>query len=74
VENFAEVYAALDEAGGARRIAEPGELPDALAEMIADPKALRDMARAASAAIERLTGALERTMHAIAPYFGLEAR
>jgi 3-deoxy-D-manno-octulosonic-acid transferase len=68
VQNFAEVYAALDEAGGARRVADPKALAEAFAEMIVDPRSLRDMARAAGSAVERLTGALDRTMRAIEPY------
>jgi 3-deoxy-D-manno-octulosonic-acid transferase len=68
VQNFAEVYAALDAAGGARCIANRDALSEAFAEMIIDPRALRDMARAAGAAVERLTGALDRTMRAIEPY------
>jgi 3-deoxy-D-manno-octulosonic-acid transferase len=68
VQNFAEVYAALDEAGGAWSVDDPKALTDAFAEIIVDPRALRDMARAASSAVERLTGALERTMQAIEPY------
>jgi 3-deoxy-D-manno-octulosonic-acid transferase len=68
VQNFTEVYAALDAAGGARCVANRDALSDAFAEMIIDPRALRDMARAAGAAVERLTGALDRTMRAIEPY------
>jgi 3-deoxy-D-manno-octulosonic-acid transferase len=71
VQNFAEVYAALDAAGGARSVADGEALPQAFAEMIGDPRALRDMARAAGLTVERLTGAVDRTMQAIEPYLAL---
>ena len=68
VQNFASVYEALDEAGGAREISDSRTLAVAFAEMIADPKRLREMVRAAGAAVEGLTGAVDRTMRAIEPY------
>jgi len=77
VHNFASVYQTLDAAGGARQIADGRALASAFAEMIVNPKGLRDMARSASQAIERLTGAVDRTMRAIEPYLAqavLEAR
>jgi 3-deoxy-D-manno-octulosonic-acid transferase len=77
VHNFASVYEALDEAGGARQISDSRTLALAFAQMIADPKTLREMVRAASSAVERLTGAVDRTMRAIEPYlvhFALGAR
>ena len=49
----------------------------AFAQMIADPKKFRETVRAASSAVERLTGAVDRTMRAIEPYlvhFALGAR
>ena len=77
VHNFANVYEALDEAGGARQVTDSRTLALAFAEMIADPRRLREMVRAAGAAVERLTGAVDRTMRAIEPYlvhFALGAR
>jgi 3-deoxy-D-manno-octulosonic-acid transferase len=77
VHNFASVYEALDEAGGAREVSDSRTLAIAFAEMIADPRRLRDMVRAAGQAVERLTGAVDRTMRAIEPYlmhFAFEAR
>ncbi|MFI5016230.1 MAG: 3-deoxy-D-manno-octulosonic acid transferase [Hyphomicrobiales bacterium] len=68
VHNFAGVYEALDAAGGARQISDGRALAAAFAEMIVNPKRLRDMARAAAQAVERLTGAVDRTMRAIEPY------
>ncbi|MBV8184950.1 MAG: 3-deoxy-D-manno-octulosonic acid transferase [Hyphomicrobiales bacterium] len=77
VQNFESVYRALDEAGGAREITDSRTLALAFAQMIADPKKLREMVRAAGMAVERLTGAVDRTMGAIEPYlvhFALGAR
>ncbi|MBW0003637.1 MAG: 3-deoxy-D-manno-octulosonic acid transferase [Hyphomicrobiales bacterium] len=77
VQNFESVYRALDEAGGAREITDGRTLALAFAQMIADPKKLREMVRAAGMAVERLTGAVDRTMGAIEPYlvhFALGAR
>jgi 3-deoxy-D-manno-octulosonic-acid transferase len=68
VENFAGVYAVLDEAGGARQISDGRALAEAFAELIVNPKGLRDMARAAGLAVDKLTGAVDRTMRAIEPY------
>ncbi len=68
VHNFASVYEALDEAGGAREITDSRTLALAFAEMIVDPKTLREKVRAASSTVERLTGAVDRTMRAIEPY------
>jgi hypothetical protein len=36
--------------------------------LIDNPRALRDMARNAGLAVEKLTGAVDRTMQAIEPY------
>jgi len=73
VENFAEVYAALDHSGGARRILDGTALADAFAELILDPKGLRAMTRAAGLAVATLSGAVERTMGALEPYLSLRA-
>ena len=67
VDNFAEAYVALDEAGGARAVARPEELGDALIDLFANTARLRAMARAAAEAVERRSGAIERSMRALAP-------
>jgi 3-deoxy-D-manno-octulosonic-acid transferase len=77
VHNFADVYATLDAAGGARQISDCRALAEAFAELIVNPKGLRDMARAAGLAVGRLTGAVDKTMRAVEPYLAqlaLEAR
>jgi 3-deoxy-D-manno-octulosonic-acid transferase len=65
--NFRDVYAALDEAGGALEIARPEALGDALIGLFANTARLRAMARAAGDTVERRAGAVERSMRALAP-------
>ncbi len=67
VGNFRDVYAALDEAGGALEIARPEDLGDALVALFAIASRLRAMARAAGDTVERRAGAVERSMRALAP-------
>ena len=77
VDNFAQVYAALDGAGGALRLADADALVPALADLLADESLMREMARAGAEALEGFTGAVERTMASIEPFIAsmrLEAR
>ena len=67
VGNFADVYAALDASGGAVEVADPEGLGDALIALFADSARLRAMARAAGDTVERRSGAVERSMMALAP-------
>jgi 3-deoxy-D-manno-octulosonic-acid transferase len=68
VANFADAYALLDSAGGAALVRDARELAEALTALFRDGGKLRAMARAAAKAVESRTGALERTLDAIAPY------
>ncbi len=69
MENFAEVVAELVEAGGLRQVADAGQLPQALRELLRDPAAGRAMARAGATAMARHAGAAARNaawiLHAI---------
>ncbi len=65
VANFADAYAALDDAGGALAIARPGDLGDALIALFVDAARLRAMARAAGDTVARRAGAVDRSMHAL---------
>lgn len=67
VTNFAEIYAALDRAGGALEVA-PAGLVEAVCELLRQPGRMRDMARAGTATIAGLGGALAATLEALAPY------
>jgi 3-deoxy-D-manno-octulosonic-acid transferase len=65
VANFAEAYAALDDAGGALEVAHPEDLGEALIALFADAGRLRAMARAADDTVERRAGAVDRSMRAL---------
>jgi 3-deoxy-D-manno-octulosonic-acid transferase len=68
VFNFADVYEALDAAGGARQ-AEDGEaLIKQLGQLLDDPAARKMSVMAAELVVEKLGGALERTLAALEPY------
>lgn len=68
VWNFSEIYAALDEARGAEPVADAERLTAALAAWLRDPAARERAATAARATVEKLSGALERTLAALDPY------
>lgn len=67
VDNFSDVYAALDAAGGAVEIARPEALGDLLIALFANAAKLRAMARAAGDTVEKRAGAVERSMRALEP-------
>jgi 3-deoxy-D-manno-octulosonic-acid transferase len=68
VFNFADVYDALDRAGGARR-ADGGEaLVKQLGQLLADPASRDTLVAAASTVMDQLGGALEKTLAALEPY------
>jgi 3-deoxy-D-manno-octulosonic-acid transferase len=68
VHNFADVYAAIDRAGGARPVADGEALTHAVIELLGNGALIRDMARAAGGVVAGLGGATERTLAAIEPY------
>ena len=68
VGNFADLYRALDEGGAARRVADAGDLAEAVAALLADEAARTAMIDRAHAVVERSTGALDRTLAALAPW------
>jgi 3-deoxy-D-manno-octulosonic-acid transferase len=68
VHNFKDVYAALNRAGGALPLPSPGALGVALTDLLANPRLTREIARAAAETVERLGGAVARTMQAIEPF------
>jgi 3-deoxy-D-manno-octulosonic-acid transferase len=77
VWNFAEVYSVLDAAGGAEMVADAGKLTVRIGAWLQDAEARKHVAQTGLAAMEPLTGALERTVAALDPYlmqFGLERR
>jgi 3-deoxy-D-manno-octulosonic-acid transferase len=77
VHNFADVFAALDQQGGAIAVADVQQLAAAVGILLQDGHRVRTMARAAAATVEGLGGAVDRTMQAIEPFLmqmQLEAR
>lgn len=68
VFNFADVYEALDKAGGGRVAATPEALVKHLGQLLADPKARDVCLTAAERVVGELGGGLDRTLTALEPY------
>jgi 3-deoxy-D-manno-octulosonic-acid transferase len=68
VFNFADVYEALDCAGGARRADTKEALVKQLGQLLADPAARESSVAAAERVVAELGGALDRTLVALEPY------
>ncbi|HEU4804387.1 MAG TPA: 3-deoxy-D-manno-octulosonic acid transferase [Nitrobacter sp.] len=68
VFNFADVYGALDRAGGACRASDGGALTRQLGHLLNDSAARDAAAAAAVQVVDRLGGALDRTLAALEPY------
>ncbi|GLS22546.1 3-deoxy-D-manno-octulosonic acid transferase [Labrys miyagiensis] len=66
VQNFLVAYGALDGMGGAIMVRSSGELASAVARLLADPAETERVAEGGARAIASLTGALDRTMTALA--------
>jgi 3-deoxy-D-manno-octulosonic-acid transferase len=68
VFNFADVYEALDSAQGARQADTTEALVKQLGQLLANPEARAAMTAASGRVVDRLGGALERTLAALEPY------
>lgn len=68
VFNFTDVYEALDGSGGARQVDTQEALVKQLGQLLADPAMQETMHRAGHGVVERLGGALDRTITALEPY------
>ncbi len=68
VTNFAAVYFQLNRAHGAATVTDTASLTSSLGRLIADPMLVKQMGMAARATVDKLGGALERTVAAIEPY------
>jgi 3-deoxy-D-manno-octulosonic-acid transferase len=66
--NAAEIFAALDAAGGALPVADPPALGRIVGELLGDGALVRDMARAGAETVRGLGGAVDRTMAALDPF------
>lgn len=70
VANFADIFATLADARASICVRNADELAEAVARLLADQGERDRLAREARACVERQSGALERTMTALAPYLG----
>ncbi|MGB6536369.1 MAG: 3-deoxy-D-manno-octulosonic acid transferase [Xanthobacteraceae bacterium] len=68
VWNFAEIYGTLDKAHGAELVTGEEALTARLAAWLADAAARKTAADTAAQTMEKLSGALERTLAALDPY------
>ena len=68
VGNFVDAYAMLDASGGAARVRDANDLAARLGAFFDDPAQTRAMARAASGAVERLSGTTAVVLAAVAPF------
>jgi 3-deoxy-D-manno-octulosonic-acid transferase len=68
VWNFSEIYAALDQAHGAELVGDSDRLTAGLAALLAQPDTRQRIAEAGRVTVERLGGALERTLQLLDPY------
>jgi 3-deoxy-D-manno-octulosonic-acid transferase len=68
VFNFADIYEALDSVGGAKQVDGTEALVRQLAHLLADPTGCQSSVMAAEGVVEKLGGALERTLTALEPY------
>lgn len=77
VWNFAEIYAALDAAGGAELVPDSGKLTVRIGALLKDTQAREQLAQTGLKAMDTLAGALAKTVAALDPYlmqFSLERR
>ena len=68
VWNFAEIYAALDAAGGAEMVPDTGKLTVRIGAWLKDADARSKVAQTGLQSMDTLSGALERTVTALEPY------
>ncbi|MGV8839513.1 MAG: 3-deoxy-D-manno-octulosonic acid transferase [Bauldia sp.] len=66
--NFAAVYGALDAGGGAVIVRDAGALAAAVGHLLAEPEERRLQGEAAERALRPFSGALDRTLAALAPF------
>ncbi len=68
VFNFAEIYDALDQSGGALNADNDEEFVKALGYLLSNPMGRQRTTQAAEQVVDRLGGALEKTLNALEPY------
>ena len=68
VANFAEIYAALDAAGGAEQVTDSSKLAVRVGAWLKNAEARQAVADNGTKSLDTLAGALERTVAALEPY------
>ena len=68
VQNFRDTYQALLEAGGARLVRDESMLAGHVLHLLRNPKDLQAMQGAARYTVDKMTGALERSIQSLDPY------
>jgi 3-deoxy-D-manno-octulosonic-acid transferase len=68
VWNFAEIYQALDGAGGALRVNDAGALTAAFGDLLTKPEKTARIGEAGKGTVDALGGGLDRTLAALEPY------
>jgi 3-deoxy-D-manno-octulosonic-acid transferase len=68
VFNFSDVYEALDQSGGARRVDDQQAVVKQVGQLLANPDSRDAMVAASAQVVDDLGGALERTLTALEPY------
>ncbi|MEN3930341.1 3-deoxy-D-manno-octulosonic acid transferase [Microvirga sp. W0021] len=68
VHNFKDIYTALDEDGGALKLASAENLAPVVADLLSDTGLMREMSRTAGDTVNKLGGAVDRTMMTIEPF------
>jgi len=69
VWNFADIYSALDRAGGAEQVNDAAKLAACIAGWLADNEQRSVVTAAGRRTVDMLGGALERSLQALEPYF-----
>lgn len=65
--NFRDIYAMLDEAGAAIRVADAGQLSAEVLRLLKDRAALEKLTTAATRTVDAMSGAVHRTLAALDP-------
>jgi 3-deoxy-D-manno-octulosonic-acid transferase len=68
IDNFREVYHAIDQGGGAKEVADLKELASTVGRLLSDGAQMRVMARCAHETVETFCGALDRTIASLEPF------
>lgn len=74
VTNFNDIYSELDSHGGAFAIDGPAALAQTVSRFLSSPERTKAAANAARETVERLDGAVERTLAALEPYLASTMR